>query len=358
MRSSKQGISLMTLIITVVIAIILASISIMSSRGTVEKTNYTKFVSEFADFQTAADHDYLSRVEKASPSATPLNDDEIYYMMSKGYQHDDVYMANAPGDIIPELEQLEFFPGNLKGTKYFRINKDTNIKNWELDKQYTNGIEKHYITNKGEVFMLPGYMFEEEGEIRYYVNSKKYYVGEPIVVLPDVEAEEISLARYPNGYFDGDVTVSLFHGNIPAGFELQYKVGRADWTSGNRAVLTSNATVFARLYETSTHRETALSYIVVDNIDKKDPLPPTSMQKIVERNAISVRAFGGVDKGSGIVGYQYSLDNINWTATVPEDHTHRFSGLSANTDYTIYAKAVDGVARKSIAFTDEVTTEQ
>ena len=64
-------------------------------------------------------------------------------------------------------------------------------------------------------------------------------------------------------------------------------------------------------------------------------------------NSITVEATGGTDAGSGIAGYQYSTDGVNWTETIPSGTSYTFTGFKSDTEVTIYAKTVDEAGNTS-----------
>ncbi len=169
----KSGISLIALIITIIVIIILAAISIFGVAGVVEKSRYAKFVSDMSEMQTAVSLDYANRKQKYILSGEFRTDEEIYYMIATGKDITGKEEVKATGKV--EYIENEIYP-SLQGTEYYEITDDRNIAGWERNQTYASGEEKHYITNKGEVFILPGYTVEQKDGINlYFVNANQYY---------------------------------------------------------------------------------------------------------------------------------------------------------------------------------------
>ena len=175
---AKAGISLISLVITVIVIIILAAIVIFTGLSTPDRANFAKFTSEFSDFQTAVEQDYYNRYQKHALANGTRSKAQIYYEIAS---NDDKGMEEEPNAVglVAELP-VELQGGNLRGTEYFEITDDTNVLNWKKNTNYYEPTEKHYVTDEGEVFTLPGYLVDENGEQKWYVNASKYYVGNKV----------------------------------------------------------------------------------------------------------------------------------------------------------------------------------
>ena len=166
-----------------------------------------------------------------------------------------------------------------------------------------------------------------------------------IVNTTGVEENVTLTSSIPEGtWTSGDVTVTLSYGSIPSGYELQYKVGSGNWTTGTSAlVTTNNTTVIGRLYNATLDDEIAVNSITITNIDKTAPTVPTEIESSATSNSITVKASGGTDSISGVAGYQYRINSGEWSGTIASGNSHTFSGLTAGTNYTIEARTVDNV---------------
>ena len=166
-----------------------------------------------------------------------------------------------------------------------------------------------------------------------------------IVNTTGVEENVTLTSSIPEGtWTSGDITVTLSYGSIPSGYELQYKVGSGSWTTGTSALVTANnTTVYGRLYNATLDDEIAVNSVTITNIDKTAPTAPTGIESSATSNSITVKANGGTDTGSGVVGYQYRINSGVWSGTIASGNSHTFSGLAVATNYTIEARTVDNV---------------
>ena len=176
----QNGISLISLIITIIVIIILAAIVIFTGLNTPDRANFAKFVHEFSDFHTATIHDFSDRKMKYSLSNQSKSDKAIYYEMATGsvwidlneipYYSGEVATLNGS---IANGGLGKIYPEGLEGEHYYEITDDKNIKEWKSNKGYgevrktgSSTGEHHYITDKGEPFILPGYRVDDAGETR------------------------------------------------------------------------------------------------------------------------------------------------------------------------------------------------
>ena len=171
--------------------------------------------------------------------------------------------------------------------------------------------------------------------------------------------DNVLMEKSPSTWTDGDVTITLIYENIPAGYVIEYKMGEGEWTEGTSVIVTeNNTTVYARLYNKSVDHETGTNSTTVSTIDREAPTAPTGITSSSTINSITVTGSGGTDVGSGVAGYKYSIDNINWTETIEEGKSYTYNGIKANTEVTIYAKTVDNLGKESSSYSTKVKTSQ
>ena len=171
--------------------------------------------------------------------------------------------------------------------------------------------------------------------------------------------DNVLMKKSPSTWTDGDVTITLIYENIPAGYVIEYKIGEGEWTEGTSVIVKeNNTTVYARLYNKSIDHETGTNSTTVTTIDREAPTAPTEIESSVTTNTITVTATGGTDIPSGVAGYQYSIDNINWTETIEEGKSYTYSGIKANTLVTIYARTVDCLQKTSPTYQIEARTTE
>ena len=169
--------------------------------------------------------------------------------------------------------------------------------------------------------------------------------------------DNVLMEKSPSTWTDGDVTITLIYENIPAGYVIEYKMGEGEWTEGTSVIVKeNNTTVYARLYNKSIDHETGTNSTTVTTIDREAPTAPTKIESSATINSITITASGGTDSVSGVAGYQYSIDNINWTETIEEGKSYTYSGIKANTEVTIYVRTIDYLQKTSSTYQIEART--
>lgn len=170
--------------------------------------------------------------------------------------------------------------------------------------------------------------------------------------------KRLILTKSTEEYTNGNVIVTLNYINLPEGYEIQYKIGDNQWTAGTSVTVEENNTVvYGRIYNNTTLDEKDNNSIIITNIDKVNPTAPTEIEYNSTINSITVRAIGGTDNLSGVAGYQYSINNINWTETIAENESHIFSELNMLTNYTVYSRTIDNSGRVSDNYVINIHTK-
>ncbi len=216
------------------------------------------------------------------------------------------------------------------------------------------GVAINAIFNQGELFNKAN---EAVDKWNIALKEENDVIGGLIDDLNSRQEVEVTdniiISKIPEGseWTKEDVIIKLSYENIPTGYEIQYKVGRENWTTGTSVtVKENNTTVYVRLYNKNIDYETAVNNIEITNIDKT---APTGIESNATTNSITVKASGGTDVGSGVAGYQYRINSGEWSATIANGTSHTFSGLTAATNYTIEARTVDNVGNISNIYTDK-----
>ena len=176
---SKKGISLVSLIITIIVIIILAAIVIFTGLNTPDRANFAKFAHTFSDFQTAVTQDYMQKKAQYAIENKTRSDAQIYYNIAKNTDwatSNDINQKPSGDTTISELA-ISTYPEPLKGEDCYEVTDDTVVYNWNKNFGYYEArtMEHHYITDEGESFFLPGYLVEENGTKKWYVNERKWY---------------------------------------------------------------------------------------------------------------------------------------------------------------------------------------
>lgn len=174
----ENGVTILSLVVTIIIVIILAVIAMFLGTRDIDRTVFAKFTSEFADYGNDVIQEYADRKRKAIMQNDSTTDKQIYYMIASGTEVTSDEEVQKAGDIA-DLG-VEIFPDPLRGEEYYLIIKDEYV-NKRRQKAFYEDDEKHYVTDGGISFILPGFLLEQEdGTQRWYVNERQYYVGSPI----------------------------------------------------------------------------------------------------------------------------------------------------------------------------------
>ena len=168
--------------------------------------------------------------------------------------------------------------------------------------------------------------------------------------------DNVEFSGIPESWTQESITVTISHPNIPEGYEIQYKIGEGEWTTGESVVIEQNGIIYGRLYNGTTDDAAAENTKNITIIDKEVPTAPTGIESSATMNSITVQASGGSDVGSGIAGYKYSTNGTSWTETIAEGESYTFSGIKAGTEVTIYAKTVDNAGQTSTTYQEVVNT--
>ena len=170
--------------------------------------------------------------------------------------------------------------------------------------------------------------------------------------------DNVEFSGIPESWTQESITVTISHPNIPEGYEIQYKIGEGEWTTGESVVIEQNGIIYGRLYNGTTDDAAAEATENIRIIDKEEPTAPTNIESNVTTNSITVTANGGTDSISGVAGYQYSTNGTNWTGTIVAGESYTFEGIKAGTEVTIYAKTVDKVGLESSTYSSTGSTAE
>ena len=168
--------------------------------------------------------------------------------------------------------------------------------------------------------------------------------------------DNVEFSGIPESWTQESITVTISHPNIPEGYEIQYKIGEGEWTTGESVVIEQNGIIYGRLYNGTTDDAAAENTKNITIIDKDVPTAPTGIESSATMNSITVTASGGTDSISGVMGYQYSTNGTNWTGTIVAGESYTFEGIKAGTEVTIYAKTVDNAGQTSTTYQEIVNT--
>ena len=196
-KMNVAGISLISLIITIIVIIILAAIVIFTGLNTPDRANLAKFMQGISDFRLAVQQDFFNKKSKYAAEQRSLSNAQIYYVIANGGNDNIITDINVEPNKANEgtfgegkiftLEDLGLNNQNLNltGEYFYKIDDDTYVSNWKKNTKYYAPTETHYISNTGEVIVVPGYRVEESDGTRWYVNEVASYVSNTPITGPN-----------------------------------------------------------------------------------------------------------------------------------------------------------------------------
>ena len=148
-KSKKDGISLIALVITIIVIIIIAAISFSASIGTVEMANYTKIVDNMDKVQVAITEKALDLKGYEAEKGKRRTDGQVYNYVAKG------------GTTREDFVQIGYEPG------YTIIEKDADIgiklPEIKVNTPDEANVEVTWaVTKDGEIFVWPPYTYKTE----------------------------------------------------------------------------------------------------------------------------------------------------------------------------------------------------
>ena len=152
----KKGVSLIALVITIIVVIILAAIAFNSSTTTIGKANYSKFVTNISEVQSAIRQKMITVKGTMMANGTEVTDGQIYNYIAKG--------GTSESDILVESKVPDYTVIEKKadiGIKLpvMKVNTPTQ----------TGAEVKYAVTDNGVIFIWPPFPHEE----KYYVNENE-----------------------------------------------------------------------------------------------------------------------------------------------------------------------------------------
>ena len=328
----NQGITLIALIITIIILIILAGVSIakLTGQGLFERANEAKLKTKRAQISEWLN---LKLMEEQSKN-----------------------IQGTPEDII-------------NATK---INVENN-----KDELYKMGkiVEINNVSNKENGKTVDVYFYVVvDGDIYKVCLKGVKFIGESGNLPPTIETGDIIFTLEPSGWTNGSVTVTaqVKEGIDITGFTLQTSKDGTNYTSTASQTFTANGTIYARIVD-STEQYKGIATRDIGTIDKADPTISTELKTTsIGINSISLNV-GITDANSGLgkVEWYYGTTNnpttlvettlvtaMNTTTTGPtteQTKTYTVTGLVAATTYYFKVIAYD-VAGNSVETTVVSTT--
>ncbi len=240
----NKGITLVALVVTIIIMLILAGVTLrltLGDNGLIALAKRTR--DEYIKSSYKETVDTLKAGVDLKDTLENLSDEE--------------YMTELEKSINDEIEN-----GNLKGAT---VTKDEENKSFRLETK-------------------EGYIYEITKDGVDYLGQ----LGVEDKDLPEVNDENLKIKLNPSGWTKGPVKVTIETEGmeVPKGYEIEYSIGGVSWSKYNKEItIEDNGTVvYARIvnklgdYKGSSTTE-------IGNIDKENP---KSAKITIDKNAITV----------------------------------------------------------------------
>ena len=181
----NQGISLISLIITIIVIIILAAIVIFTGLGTPDSAQFAKFTSQVDDVYTAVLDQYSKlKVSHATKRDTRTNE-QIYLEIATGFDNDQYttmgnnrLMVGSSGEGVADGVGVQLIKATkTAGFKEGSGEADTNQEHASLIADMLPEVRQSknawYVTEDGRVFNANGFAYD--GKV--YVDASHYFAS-------------------------------------------------------------------------------------------------------------------------------------------------------------------------------------
>lgn len=316
----ETGITLIALIVTIIVLLILAGITIgtlMGENGIVNKANIAKERTKIEEYR------------------------EDLQLIGMGLQ---------PKRVMENLSSKEFMD------RY----EDEIKKDKRYEKVEREDDETIIVTTK-------------EGYVYKITTDEVEYLGKDGEIKPpDLQESDIEFKVTPEGWTNKVVTVEIKKRNEKIEkYTLQYSEDGTNWQNYTKALTRAdNGAIYARLWD-----GTNAGGYTTGNVENIDRLKPNSFTPTATSTTNSITLTGTttdqektlIDGSSGIAKYYFSIDN--GTTWLPEDGlakteeeqdvTYTFTELLEGTEYNLKMKAVDKAGNETetgvITYETEIT---
>ena len=175
LRKNEKGVSLIALVITIIVVIILAAIAFNSSTSTIGRANYSKFVTNISEVQSAIRQKMVTVKGMMNANGTQVTDGQVYNYIAKG--------GTSESDILVESKVPDYTV--IKKTADIGIK----LPSMKVNTPSKTGAEVKYgVTDDGIVFIWPPFPHEE----KYYINENETV---DVSVISDSGDVEIKVAE-------------------------------------------------------------------------------------------------------------------------------------------------------------------
>ena len=383
------GITMIALVITIIVLLILAAISVTTltgENGILAKAQEAKIATEKAAIEEQLRLAQLSA--KTQAMGGPIDIQDILDELDKAGVDYEVIEGEGGGttiiidgeyiyDIIDKEGDIEFETQGTVDKPMPRIltleanYEENTIKVKVTTKENEEGTLEFYIkeendtdyTKKETVEQAPAeyeYLFEEIDVTKVYQikvvaiakNGERKEKEITVVGIPTLNSSNTIFSYTPTSYIKENVTVTITTKNINmAGYTLQYAIDNpeveSNWKNYTTGIaMQQNGEVYARLKDRNKGQVGRYAKIgSITNIDRDGPVFKEEPTATATTNSITI-AGSPTDDKSGVKEYQYycSTDGTNWTESkVITDNSYTFNELTQDTPYSLKMRAIDNL---------------
>ena len=401
-RKNSKGITLIALVVTVIIMILLAGISIYSltDQGLFGKAKLAKLenkrasVSEwltlkvtetqtdYADKNGVTEQEIINSIhdkvnnekdglkesgvkkidvgdvkeeenfEKTDPYFYVIADNDLYKVNKNGGKLVGPTKEQKPATKIAEATNtsnsitVKVDTEKNEGGKieYYIKGKDEDDSKYKLIKTKNND------DDDGKEFTFEGLEDNKEYTIKVVVIGKNGKKTETIInkmtkEVTSLTKENITFECNPtSNWTNKDVTIiAKINANVNTeGFTIRTSKDGESWTDSASQTFTSNGTMYVVLFDGVNYGGSATTEVT--NIDKTAPTNAIPSQTANTISTITIKCNQIDNGGSGIAEYYYSINNGNW---IKDGANHTFSGLLDGTNYNIKTKTIDNAGNST-----------
>lgn len=274
-----------------------------------------------------------------------------------------IYMATKDNGLIENTNDAKVkteISAYREELEVIHIDELSKLKNYETQtflERYAEAVRKDPMFNKAQevsideaneiviVVTEEGYRFEISAERVIYVGGGE---GAPEIDITDVT---VGISKQPSSWTNGKVTVKVTSNVSSVTKQYSLDQGRTWENYTNPIEIENNGTEIQAKAVNKNNEETRVITEKVENIDRLKPEIGTPRVTGIE-GGIIVQASAKdkeatqTDGMSGIRGYQFSSNNgQDWTETKTSG-TYTFTGLKGETTYTIKVKAIDNAGNE------------
>ena len=379
-KRNNEGITLIALIVTIVVMIVIAGVSInmtIGENGIFTKAVKAKEMQETAEIKEKFElkqaearialggesltlENYLkylvdqgmideSDIEDTADSniKTILVDNKyIYTVVKKDDGSIGLEYEGKTGKLLPKIKSV-----NTKSTtSSIEVKVDaTRVDGGEYRfyiKDVASGEDyKKKETNKTGEYIFTGLEQNREFKIKIEVENKNGIAESETNVIRTVTVAELTQADLeftynPNEWTKDKIVVTVnAKVEIPTGYTLQTSKDMKKWENTTTQEFTANGYIYVRLFDGTNGGSYAAGEVT--KIDKEKPKITTTSST---SNSIT---FSGTDNASGIIGYKVTTSNTEPTSfdsctSTTVLNNKKVTGLTANTTYYIWLKDAAG----------------